>query len=52
MLSVVKNKDHYKIRNKDKKKTYPTKYKSKAAAQRKKKVIEDWFKRRARYASS
>ena len=52
MLTVVKRGDHYRIRNKKQKKTYDTRYRTKASAQRKKKIIEDWFQRRARHASS
>ena len=51
VLSVVKRQDHYRIRNLVDKKTYPTKYESRQSANRKKRVIEHWFKkRRARSA--
>ncbi len=46
MLKVVKRGEFWKIRNVTKKITYKTKYKSKAAATRKMRVIKDWFKSR------
>ena len=46
VLSVVKRQDHYKIRNVTARKTYPTKYRTKVAAERKRKIIEHWFKKR------
>ena len=46
MLKIVKRGKFWRIRNSDSKKTYVTKYRSKAAARRKVKVINDWFKSR------
>lgn len=46
MLKVVKRGKFFRIRNTVSKKTYTTNYKSKAAAKRKLKVIQDWFKNR------
>ncbi len=46
MLKVVKRGEFWKIRNSTKKTTYKTKYRSKAAAQRKMRIINDWFKNR------
>ena len=46
MLTVVKRTGGYKIRNVEKKKTYPTSYRSRASAMRKKKVMDHWFAKR------
>ena len=46
MLKVVKRGEFWKIRNSTNKVTYKTKYNSKAAAKRKMRVINDWFKSR------
>ena len=45
-LKVVKSGAHWKIRNTDKKKTYKTPYNSKLAAERKMRIMKDWFFRK------